>query len=108
MSPTHLSATGGVFFLFESVIPYAVLVRYSEFGGCPLFGSSKCIASTGMAVGTSMVVRYLEEVRYWEGPLSEVPLYTYMRGVSTYIHYFVGLRQLHGLTASQQLPHFLL
>ena len=26
-------------------------------------------------VGTSTVGRYLEEVRYWEGPLSEVPLY---------------------------------
>ena len=39
---------------------------------CPLFGS---ITSTGIAVGTSTVVRYTEEVRYWEGLLSEVPLY---------------------------------
>ena len=46
---------------------------YSEFGGCPIFGSRKCTASTGIAVGTSTVVRYSEEVRYWEGPLSEVP-----------------------------------
>ena len=29
-----------------------------------------------LAVGTSTVVRYSEEVRYWEGPLSEVSLYT--------------------------------
>ena len=35
----------------------------------------KCIASTGIAVGTSTEVRYTEDVRYWEGPLSEVPLY---------------------------------
>ena len=41
----------------------------SEFGGCPIFGSRKCTASTEIAVGTST------EVRYWEGPLSEVPLY---------------------------------
>ena len=52
---------------------------------CPLFGirrlcairEQKCTASTGIAVGTSTVVRYSEEVRYWEGPLSEVPLYIY-------------------------------
>ena len=31
--------------------------------------------STGIAVGTSTEVHYTEEVRYWEGPLSEVPLY---------------------------------
>ena len=60
----HLSVIGGVF-LFESVIRYAALVRYSEFGVCSLFGSSKCIASTGIAVGTSTVVRYSDEVRNW-------------------------------------------
>ena len=42
---------------------------------CPLFGSCKCIASRGIAVGTSAVVRYSGDVRYWECPLSEVPLY---------------------------------
>ena len=41
----------------------------------PLFGSCKCIASTGIAVGTSTVVRYMVDVCYWEHPLSEVPLY---------------------------------
>ena len=41
----------------------------------PLFGSRKCIASTGIAVGTSTEVRYTENVCYWEGLLSEVPLY---------------------------------
>ena len=41
-------------------------------------GSRKCTASTGIAVGTSTAVRYSEEVRYWEGPLSEVPLYTHI------------------------------
>ena len=59
----------------ESVARYAALVCYSEFGGCPLLGSIKCTASMGIAVVTSTVVRYSEEVRYWEGPLSEVPLY---------------------------------
>ena len=73
-SPAHLSVIGGDFVL-ESVVRCAVFVCYSEFGGCPLFGSIKCTASTGIAVGTSTVVRYSEEVRYWEGPLSEVPLY---------------------------------
>ena len=68
-----LSVIGGDFVL-ESVVRCTAFVRYSEFGGCTLFGSKKCTASTGMAVGTSMVVRYSEEVRYWEGPLSEVPL----------------------------------
>ena len=38
-------------------------------------GSCKCIASRGIAVGTSAVVRYSGDVRYWECPLSEVPLY---------------------------------
>ena len=66
--PAHLSVIGGVF-LLESIARYAVLVRYSEFGGCPLFESSKCNASTGIAVSTSTVVCYSEEVRYWEGPL---------------------------------------
>ena len=75
MCTAHLSVIGGEFVL-ESVARYAALVCYSEFGGCPLFGSRKCTASTGIAVGTSTVVRYSEEVRYWEGPLSEVPLYT--------------------------------
>ena len=74
-SPAHLYVIGGDFVL-ESVVWCAGFVRYSEFGGCPLFGNIKCTASTGIAVGTSTVVRYSEEVRYWEGPLSEVPLYT--------------------------------
>ena len=71
--PAHLSVIGGDF-VKESVVRCATFVRYSEFGGCPLFGSIKCTASTGIAVGTSTLVRYSEEVRYWEGPLSEVPL----------------------------------
>ena len=76
--PAHLSVIGGAF-LLESVVRYAALVRCPEFGGCPLFGSSKCIASTEIAVGTSTEVRYTEDVRYWEGPLSEVPLYIFVR-----------------------------
>ena len=36
-----------------------------EFGGCPLFGSKKCIVSTGIAVGTSAVLHYTVDVRYW-------------------------------------------
>ena len=59
----------------SNAVLYAALVRCPEFRGCPLFGSRKCIASTGIVVGTSTEVRYTENVRYWEGPLSEVPLY---------------------------------
>ena len=70
------TVSGGAFIL-ESVVRYTALVRYLEFGGCSIFGSRKCIASTGIAVGTSTVVRYMQDVSYWEGPLSEVPLYTY-------------------------------
>ena len=73
-SPAHLSVIGGDFVL-QSVIRCTVFVRYSEFGGCTLFGSRKCTASTGIEVGTSTVVRYSEKARYWEGPLSEVLLY---------------------------------
>ena len=69
--PAHLSVIGGVFI----VIRYTVAVCYSEFGGCSLFWSRRCIAFTGIAVGTSMVVCYTEEVIYWEGPLLEIPLY---------------------------------
>ena len=76
--PAYLSVIRGEFVL-ENVVRYAALVRYSEFGGCPLFRSIKCTASTGIAVGTSTVVRHSEEVRYWEGPLSEVPLYIFLQ-----------------------------
>ena len=79
-SPAHLAVIGGDFVL-ESVVRCAAFVRSSEFGGCLLFGSKKCTASTGIAVGTSTVVRYSEEVRYWEDPLSEVPLYWLIRRV---------------------------
>ena len=41
--------------------------------------------STGIAVGTSTVVHYSEDVRYWEGPLSEVPLYTHHCLHDTYL-----------------------
>ena len=63
-------------FYRKDTVQYAALVRCPEFRGCPLFGSRKCIASTGRAVGISTEVRYTEEVCYWEGPLSEVSLYT--------------------------------
>ena len=59
LSFAHLCVIGGDFVL-ESVARYAALVRYSEFGSCRLFGSRKCTASTGIAVGTSTVVRYSE------------------------------------------------
>ena len=72
-SPAHLSIIGGAFIL-ESVVQYVALVCYLEVGGCLLFRSRKCIASTGIAIGTSMVVCYTEEVCYWEGPLLEVPV----------------------------------
>ena len=95
-SLTHLSVVGGVFL----VVRYAALVCYSEFRGCPLFGSSKCIASTGIAVGTSTVVCILEEVRSWEGPLSDVPLYVYFA-------YYIGVcvYRVSGKTYCQNILH---
>ena len=42
---------------------------------CYIFGSSKCIESTGIAVGPSTVVHYTVDVCYWECLLLEVPLY---------------------------------
>ena len=38
------------YFLLEGVVRYAALDRYSEFGGCSIFGSSKCITSMGIAL----------------------------------------------------------
>ena len=49
MSSANLCVIG----LLESVVRYAALVCYSKFGGCALFGSSKCIVFTGIAVATS-------------------------------------------------------
>ena len=50
-----------------SVVRNSEVFRYS--------GAENVFASTGITVGTSTEVRYTENVRYWEGPLSEVPLY---------------------------------
>ena len=52
-----MSIIGGGF-LLESIIRCLWIVRYPEFVGCPLFGSSKYIVSMGIAVGTLTVVRY--------------------------------------------------
>ena len=41
----------------------------------PLFGGFQCTNFNGRAIGTGNNVRYIEAVRYWEGPLIEVPLY---------------------------------
>ena len=51
-------------------------VRYPEFGGCPLFRCCYCIEHMEISVGTYSSVRYWVEVRYWECPLIESPLYT--------------------------------
>ena len=100
MNPAYLSIIRRTF-IWDSVVRYTGLVHSPEFEGFPLFGRRKCIVSMGIAVGTSTVVRYwegtqhlsivqnlsvvhysgakkvvryTEEVRYWEGLLSEVPL----------------------------------
>ena len=72
--PSHSSIIGGAF-LLESIIWCTQIVCCPLFGGCLLFGSSKCIESTGIAVGASTIVRYTVDVRYWECPLTKVPLY---------------------------------
>ena len=74
MSPTHLTIIGRAF-IWKSVIWYTAVVHYPEFGDCLLFGNRKCTASTGIAVGTSTVVHYTEDVHYWDGLLMEVSLY---------------------------------
>ena len=40
----------------------------------PLLGGFQCTNFNGRAIGTGNNVRYIEVVRYWEGPLIEVPL----------------------------------
>ena len=52
-------------------------VRYSEFGGCPLFGCCYRNIYMETAVGACTIVRYSVDVRYWECPLIETPLYMY-------------------------------
>ena len=49
-----------------------------------------------IAVGTSTVVCYTEVVRYWDGPLSEVPLYTMRCGLRSSLgtHAYQGLQRL--------------
>ena len=49
------------------------IVCCPEFRGCLLFGSSKCIASTGIAVGTSIVVCYMVGICYWEYLYTAIP-----------------------------------
>ena len=73
--PAHLSVIGGVF-LLESIVWCTQIVCYPEFGGCLLFRSSKCIASTGIAVGIYIGCCPLD-VRHFKCPLTEVPLYNY-------------------------------
>ena len=55
-----------------------MIVRYKEFGGYPLFGSSKYIKSMVNAISAIASVHYIEADHSWEGPLSEVLLYTLM------------------------------
>ena len=63
-------------FLHSTVLLRAsCCVRYPEFGGCPLFRCCYCIKHMEISVGTYSSVRYLVEVRYWECPLIESPLY---------------------------------
>ena len=59
--PAHLYIIRGTF-LLESIIWCTQIVHCLEFGGCPLFGSSECIESAGIAVGASTVVRCTVDV----------------------------------------------
>ena len=65
---------------YSEQILYAAILRrashyvlYPELGCCPLFGCFYCIICMETAVG----VRYSVDVRYWECPLIESPLYMY-------------------------------
>ena len=50
------------------------IVRYRELGGCLLLGGLYCIESMPNSIGATRFVRYIEAVRFWEGPLWEVLL----------------------------------
>ena len=64
-------------FLYAAILRRAShCVRYPEFGGCPLFGCFYCIICMETAVGACNSVRYSVDVRYWECPLIESPLYS--------------------------------
>ena len=53
--------------LLESIVSFMGLVRCPEFGGCALFGTRKCITSTGIAVGKYInCCPFNSNVRYWE------------------------------------------
>ena len=48
----------------------------------PLFRGFQCTNFNGRAIGTGNNVRYIKVVRSWEGPLIEVPLYSFLVSVS--------------------------
>ena len=85
----NLSVIGGAF-LLESIIWCMWIVRCPEFGGCPLFGSSKCIESTGIAIGISDCGPL-----YNRCPLlgvsvnGKVPLYIYIMFFPLYLYVLV-------------------
>ena len=60
-------------------------VRYPEFGGCPLFGCCYCTIYMETSVGTYGSVRYTVDVRYWECPLMESPLYKFVCVISFFL-----------------------
>ena len=63
-SPSRLSVIGGAL-LQERHSSVRCACPLSGIQRLSLFGSRKCIAFTGIAVGTSTEVRYMEEARYW-------------------------------------------
>ena len=68
MSPTHLSIIGCAF-IWENVVRCVVsVVHYSQFGGVRYSGAEN-------AVRLHPWWFIMEEVRYWEGLLLEVPLH---------------------------------
>ena len=86
-SPAHFFVIGGAF-TFESVVRYTALVRYSEFGGCPLFGSRKCIAYMGIVDGGPL---------YGGGSL----LGGAVIGGSTVVHYSAKISTNYGLVQTR-------
>ena len=51
------------------------------FERCPLLGGSKCISSMVKSIGGKWAIRCTEIVRFSEGPLLEVSLYTNLQKV---------------------------
>ena len=69
-------------------------VRYPEFGGCLLFGCFYCIICMETAVGACNSVHYSVDVRYWDCPLIESPLYIHKNVYRSFVYTLSTLQEV--------------